>query len=75
MDDGAVLHLAVFADGDGVVITAQYTIIPNAGVLLQHHVAYDDCIICNPKILTIGGDVFVAERINHVSVPSVGIGP
>lgn len=43
MDDCAVLDIGVMADLDEVDIAAQYSVIPNAGVIAEGDIAHNDC--------------------------------
>jgi len=60
----AVLHVAVLADQDQLVIAAQHRVEPDVGALLQLDLAYQRGIRCNPTV-GMGLDAGVAQAVFH----------
>lgn len=67
MQHAAVLHLGVLADRDQLVVAADHAVPPDAGVLLQDHLADGDRVGGDPGFLVRLNAVF-AEGIVHLLV-------
>jgi hypothetical protein len=65
VQDGAVLHVGVFADGDDVVVAAHHDVEPDAGVLLQNHRTDDGGVVGDEPVFAVKFDLAVAERVDH----------
>ena len=69
MDDGEILNVGVFPDGDAVTISPDNAVVPDAGASTKRDVSTDNSVRCDQGIFT-GHQVCVGHGI-RVSQPAM----